>query len=210
MLVVLGLGIGLVVFGALVLIRFPDRPGGRIAWRGLELSSTGAGLPLIVLGLIAATMAASGLADIDLPVVGADGGGGDHVEDPARGCLAGLFTDIPEKRVVDVHSGAPDQWVVGLTQPKQPPVALILHEAGRPLGAVRFQLFPESGVFHIDQVVNASCRPLEDVRTSGETPDKVPKYGDLILSFENGTYRLNMGGDDENTHIEVDFQRIVE
>jgi hypothetical protein len=41
----------LAVFGAVVLIKFPDRPGGRIAWRGLEISSTGAGLPMIVIGV---------------------------------------------------------------------------------------------------------------------------------------------------------------
>ena len=44
-------GILIAVFGAVVLIKFPDRPGGRIAWRGLEISSTGAGLPIIVLGI---------------------------------------------------------------------------------------------------------------------------------------------------------------
>ena len=44
-------GAALAVFGAVVLIRFPDRPGGRIAWRGLEISSTGAGLPIVVIGV---------------------------------------------------------------------------------------------------------------------------------------------------------------
>lgn len=34
-----------------MLLRFPDRPGGRIVWRGMEVSSAGAGLPLIVLGV---------------------------------------------------------------------------------------------------------------------------------------------------------------
>ena len=48
-LIITGAAIG--VFGAVVLIKFPDRPGGRIAWRGLEISSTGAGLPLVVIGV---------------------------------------------------------------------------------------------------------------------------------------------------------------
>jgi hypothetical protein len=39
----IAVGIAVAVFGALVLLRFPDRPGGKIAWQGLEVSSVGAG-----------------------------------------------------------------------------------------------------------------------------------------------------------------------
>jgi hypothetical protein len=58
----LGLAIVVAAFGALVLLRFPERPGGTIAWKGLNVSSKGAGLPLIVLGVVAA-----GFAAIHLP-----------------------------------------------------------------------------------------------------------------------------------------------
>ena len=44
-------GAATAAFGAVVLVKFPDRPGGRIAWRGLEVSSAGAGLPMIVIGI---------------------------------------------------------------------------------------------------------------------------------------------------------------
>jgi multisubunit Na+/H+ antiporter MnhG subunit len=52
-------GIAVAVFGALVLLRFPDRPGGKIAWRGFEVSSVGTGLPLIALGVAALALASS-------------------------------------------------------------------------------------------------------------------------------------------------------
>ena len=45
-------GIALVIFGAVVLLKFPNRPGGKIVLGGIETSSMGAGLPLIVLGVI--------------------------------------------------------------------------------------------------------------------------------------------------------------
>src|SRR5688500_20344381 len=45
--------VALVVFGAFVLLRFPDRPGGTIRWHGVEVSSVGGGLPLSVLGVVA-------------------------------------------------------------------------------------------------------------------------------------------------------------
>jgi hypothetical protein len=52
MYVLLVIGIVLVIFGGLVLVKFPDKPGARIHWRGVEIRSTSAGLPLIVLGLM--------------------------------------------------------------------------------------------------------------------------------------------------------------
>ena len=57
MVVLLGLGIAVAVFGAFVLVRFPERPGGTISWKGLNISSKGAGLPLIALGVAAAAFA---------------------------------------------------------------------------------------------------------------------------------------------------------
>src|SRR5206468_4767386 len=48
-----GIGLALVAFGALILLRFPDRPGGRLRLAGMEVSSVGAGLPLVALGVAA-------------------------------------------------------------------------------------------------------------------------------------------------------------
>lgn len=49
--IVLGIvGITLVGLGSLVLLKFPDRPGGKVAWRGFEVNSVDAGLPLMRVG----------------------------------------------------------------------------------------------------------------------------------------------------------------
>ncbi|MGH8906108.1 MAG: PASTA domain-containing protein [Egibacteraceae bacterium] len=53
-------GVALGVFGALVLLKFPDRPGGTIRVHRMEVSSTGAGLPLIALGIAVMVLSASG------------------------------------------------------------------------------------------------------------------------------------------------------
>lgn len=50
-----------VIFGALVLIKFPNRPGGKIAWGGIEISSVGAGLPLIFLGVVCIMISNTGV-----------------------------------------------------------------------------------------------------------------------------------------------------
>jgi hypothetical protein len=52
------IGALLILFGGLVLVKFPERPGGQIEFHGVMLDSRGAGLPLIVLGLAAVVIAA--------------------------------------------------------------------------------------------------------------------------------------------------------
>jgi hypothetical protein len=46
-------GVGVVILGAVVLLLLPERPGGTIGWGGFQVNSRGAGLPLIVVGLVA-------------------------------------------------------------------------------------------------------------------------------------------------------------
>ncbi|MGH3786921.1 MAG: hypothetical protein ACRDRG_10320 [Pseudonocardiaceae bacterium] len=47
------------LFGAWVLLKFSDKAGDRVTGFGVELSSAGAGLPLIVLGVVMMTLAAT-------------------------------------------------------------------------------------------------------------------------------------------------------
>ena len=52
------LGVALIALGGVVLMLFPDRPGGEVRLLGLEVSSVGAGLPLIALGVVLVAVAA--------------------------------------------------------------------------------------------------------------------------------------------------------
>lgn len=82
-------GIAVAVLGAFVLLRFPNRPGGRIAWQGLEVSSVGAGLPLIVVGIAAIAIGGAGVGT-------GDSGDGDRTTTGAAGggCKQ-IFDDVP-------------------------------------------------------------------------------------------------------------------
>ena len=62
-------GVAIVVLGAFILLLFPDRPGGKIGWQGAEVSSIGAGLPLIVVGIAAIAIGGNGV------IGGGDDGG---------------------------------------------------------------------------------------------------------------------------------------
>src|SRR4051794_8104467 len=50
-LVLVAAGCALLLFGGVVLLRYSDRPGASIKWLGVEVSSAGAGLPLVALGV---------------------------------------------------------------------------------------------------------------------------------------------------------------
>jgi len=57
-------GLGLVIFGGFVLLKFPNSPGGKVAVPIFgEVSSVGAGLPLIFLGLAAIVFATTRALD---------------------------------------------------------------------------------------------------------------------------------------------------
>lgn len=64
MLVLSIVGVALVALGALVLLKFPDRPGGRVAFGKTEVSSKGAGLPLVVVGVVCLVIGVRGGAFI--------------------------------------------------------------------------------------------------------------------------------------------------
>jgi hypothetical protein len=58
--VLLVVGVGVVILGTAVLLFLPDRPGGTISWAGAQVSSKGAGLPLIALGVAAIAYSRTG------------------------------------------------------------------------------------------------------------------------------------------------------
>ncbi len=86
-------GVVLIVFGALVILKFPDSPGGDVRILGIEVSSPAAGLPLIVLGVAAIVLAGaqSGTRDDDI------GGGGGGAAD---GRVLTIYSSLPQ-RVAD-------------------------------------------------------------------------------------------------------------
>jgi hypothetical protein len=63
----LGIGMLLVAFGVLVLVKWPDRAGGAFRVLEMEISSTSAGLPLIVLGVATMVIAATVVKDTASP-----------------------------------------------------------------------------------------------------------------------------------------------
>jgi hypothetical protein len=164
--VLVAAGIAVAVFGALVLLRFPDRPGGKIAWQGFEVSSVGAGLPLIALGVGLLAFAST-----------RDDGGGENpsparasvtttsASGPAAGggaCVDEFLADIPAERRATLGVGTNDRKVVGGSAQLEGPIGLLLEDRGAAVGAVRLTYDPDGAPFNVDGIVDAACTPLPE------------------------------------------------
>lgn len=80
-------GVALVVFGGLVIVKFPDRIGGDVRILGMQVSSPAAGLPLIALGVAALVFIVSQQRE----QTSGGGGGGEH------GRVLTVYSSLPER-----------------------------------------------------------------------------------------------------------------
>ena len=215
----LAVGVGLVIFGAVVLIRYSDRPGGSLKWMGMEISSKGAGLPLIALGIaaIAFTITRPAATGED-PSPAAPGAPGTtslarlttEGGEPVPECLAAVVAAVPAERMATVEVGMRDLDVVSSPQPLDLPVALLLTENGSPVGAVRLRLYrgtdQSSDLFKVEAAVDASCQPAALHNTSrGGDPRTLTNWDTLRLRLGAADYHLRIGTGGEQ--VRLNFSR---
>ena len=198
-------GIAVVALGALVLLLFPDRPGGKIAWQGAEVSSLGAGLPLIVVGIVAIALAGGGVIGGD-----DDDGGTTKKTTISAGvtCADELRTTLPPERVADVEVGAHNQIVVGPAVSKTEPFGLRFTADGETVGAIAATFFPASGLFKVQSLVDADCHAGEIL---DPTPGKgrlqtIRNYNDVRIDLAGRSFLLNLDG---SRDIRVNFYDYV-
>ena len=192
MLALLVLGLALVAFGALVLLRFPDRPGGEVRLMGLHVSSISAGLPIIALGVLAAIVAAGGLgADETASDDSADSssGGSGIVSGPppddAPACLATYFAAAPKvglHRQRTLPAARDDVTVLAAEESKREEFGVIPTDGGQVLGAAKMSYDPAALRFRIDGVVDATCRPVR--WTSPDVPGANPMSLDDVSHLQ--------------------------
>jgi hypothetical protein len=206
----LAIGVGLILFGAVVLLRYSDRPGGTLRWLGLEVSSKGAGLPLIVLGIgcIAFAVAHPSAAereargDSAAPLPAGRGGA-------VSGCFASLVGSVPADRVMNVEAGMRDLDVISPPQPLDAPFSLLFTENGEPIGAVRLRLYrgsdSSSHLFKVEAAMDAACRPaaIRNATRSGD-PRNLVNWDTLRLRLGATDYDLRVGASET---IRVNFTR---
>jgi hypothetical protein len=204
--ILLIVGVGLVLFGALVLLRFPDRPGGRIAWHGFEVSSLGAGLPIIALGVLAIGFAgARGTGDEGATVGGTGGLTTVAQETTAVSDAAECFSSVPEEELQPIEEGTRDFDIFRIDQPKSDPVWLAFTVDGEPIGGLLFRYIPANSLFKIQRVVDAGCNPVDPVEnvSRGGDPRTLQNWDTVQLRFDSALYNLRLG--DDGTALEVNY-----
>lgn len=197
------MGAALIVFGAIVLMKFSDRPGGSIKALGAEVSSTGAGLPLIALGVGCIGWAATHWPH-PLPQP-APGGAGTPASVAAptprdTGCVAALLAPAAG-RVDTVEAGMQGVEVVGAHERLDLPFAIVLTDNGKPVGVIRARLYrannASADLYKIEEAVDARCATVTTMANGsrGGNPKELINWDTLRITFGDHKYNIRIGGE---------------
>ena len=202
-------GLAIVVFGAVVLLRFADRPGATIKWMGFEVSSKGAGLPLIGLGIVCVVLAVR----FDLwkegnPATTFEPATPRRSEELVRPgltgtCLTDFAASVPNRRVGQVEAGMSDVQLISSSEPQDAPFIIVLTDGGEVVGALRVR--PYSGghasntLFKLEAVLDASCNEAEDLKnvSRGGDPRALVNWDTVRMRLGDRSYDLRIGGEGE-------------
>ena len=206
-LILVAVGIALIVFGAVVLLRFSDRPGGSIKWLGMEMSSTGAGLPLVGLGvgcILFAVMSPSGASEVptaENESVSPAGGRTQLAQGAVpEDCFAAAIESIAADRVKTIEMGMRDVVVLRPDQAPEQPFGIILTENGQTIGSLRVRLFrlgnTSDDLYRIEELIDSSCKPVEPLSNSrGGPPRDLINWDTVRMKLGDYQYLLRIGGE---------------
>ncbi|MGH4024218.1 MAG: hypothetical protein ACRDRV_06495 [Pseudonocardiaceae bacterium] len=222
--VIVVLGMGLVALGAVVLMRYPDRPGGVIRFHNVEVGSKGAGLPLIVLGAALAVAAVVIPGTVHSPGEdSSDSGAGEPQVPgldvvPQTDCTRWFFAQRPpadSARVRSVELDATDRRVLTVGERQDAEFGMVLSDTissttPRVLGAVKLSQRPGVG-FHISGIADEqTCQPVTVALASDPGVPAPAALGDYIwVTFRLGgaPYVLLLNSSNANTEVLVTLHR---
>lgn len=213
--VLAALGVALAALGALVLLRYPDRPGGNVRLLGLEVNSIGAGLPLIALGVLAVAVSviqqsqqsdestqssdAGGRVDPLTASAGAD----------APGCMAEFFETRPKvpsdrRRFLPRRS----EWITVLKSgdSKSAEFGLVLKDDGKSIGAIKMRYNSDGDEFNVDGVIDSRCNSvgwMAERDPATPSPSTIAFYDHLILPLGRASYGIRFNERVPETSMEL-------
>lgn len=223
---VLLVGIGLVVVGVVVLIRFPDRPGGLVRFRGLEVGSKGAGLPLVVVGVVLAVVAATTIGTQDPPATSSPGaeGGPPRVPGldapPRTDCTSDFLAQDPAvdpARIRSAELDAVDRRVLAVGERQDLEFGLVFSDtlsSTKPivLGAMKLSRQRASG-FRVSGVIDEqTCAPTGLALSSNPGVPAPAALGDYVwvtFRLADTPYVLLLNSSNANTEVLVTLHRKV-
>lgn len=224
LIVLVVLGIVLVVFGALVLLWFPSRPGGKLRFSGLEVSSIGAGLPLIALGVLAVALAVvqqpdrgsggngvrTAPTDTDRPSTPPTSPTGTNVPVPhdVPDCITAFFgaqPEVPGDRQRELPAGVIDWDVLRPEESKRDEFGLVFTDSGQVVGAAKMSYDILAKQFNVDNIVDGECNPVgwTATNTTGNNPASVPEYDNLQMRLGADRYTVVLEGGQPEVQMEL-------
>ena len=206
MFAVMIVGLGLVIFGALVLLKFPNRPGGKIVLGGAEISSVGAGLPLIFLGVVCILISNTSIP-VEIDIWNGEPESNGQTSSDSVDCFE-YFHGIPKDRVTTLEGGAQGVQLIGPHQSKDEAIAIKFTENNQPIGAIKFYFYSNNNMFKVETVVDSKCQIIEDYSNIARGGDKhvLQNWDTLQIRFEDSTYELRLGYD--AGMIDANFRRV--
>ena len=197
----------LVIFGLLVLLKFPDRPGGKVALGKFEVSSTGAGLPLVALGVVCLLVGARGASDGFWPFTGGatPTPTASPSPTPSASPTPGMQVDCARvARGETDASAATGNVEVGAHELRVRPRAgsspaflLKLSDDGRFAGLVALTVqSPESTpFFKVRAAFDRDCREAdyENATLPGADPSVIQNWHTLRLRMNGAVYETRLG-----------------
>ena len=202
-------GVALVVFGAVVLLRYADRPGGTLKWQGAEVSSAGAGLPLVALGVACIVLAVlrrpaaapTGTSTTTPSSATAVSGAPGAAASAADSGECAAVRSLPAERVDTVEAGMRDVELLGAHERLEPPFGVVLTDGGRPVGTLRLRRYAggsaSADLYKIEALVDAGCRAVREVRNAsrGGNPRELVNWDTARLRLGGREYDLRIGGE---------------
>lgn len=187
------IGIAVLILGVIVLLKFPERPGGKIAFGSFQVSSIGAGLPLIALGVFCVVIARG---EISLPFWTSENGGFEN-GDGVPGCFQQSLAGIPPERIASVETGTQDFDFIGPYQETAEPFALILLANQTAVGAIKARFIPNNDMFKIAGIVDHDCAEVESYANASRGGDKrvLLNWDTVQIRLGDGEYALRLGHD---------------
>jgi hypothetical protein len=192
------LGVVLIAFGAVVLLRYADRPGGTIKWMGAEVTSKGAGLPLIALGVMMI-----GFAVVRFPLDGRvpEPNGNSAAVPGDSTCMAEWLSEVQRDRVRSIEVGMRDVQIIGPHQQLDLPFVLLLTENGQRIGAIRLRLYRGtdygSDLYKVEDAIDARCTKVEELQnpSRGGNPRELVNFDTLRVTLGGQPYEIRIGGE---------------
>lgn len=178
---IFGIIIGLIItiVGIIVILKFPDRPGGTFRWGSIEISSKGAGLPIIVIGLACVIFFTYNAPPIKI----------------LPGCIESESFVRDKNIIVNIEDGSHNQELVSADKLEGKILTIKLTENRKTIGFMNLDFYLNNQMFKIKSILDAKGRPINGIInvTQGDNHDVIQNWDIIEMQIGETKYAIRLG-----------------